>query len=59
MFTYIFVNKTMRKEAIFLIKRVGGGRVTGSRIDPTNPVSAHINPTWLRRTVAENDREEI
>uniref|UniRef100_A0A914C940 Uncharacterized protein n=1 Tax=Acrobeloides nanus TaxID=290746 RepID=A0A914C940_9BILA len=50
-FTYIFVNKSMRKEAILMIKATvmrARGRNPGHVINPLNPVSMHINPTWLQ-----------
>ena len=61
MFTYIFVNKSMRKEAILMIKSTvmrARGRNPGHVINPLNPVSMHVNPTWLQsrdsRTYATN-----
>uniref|UniRef100_A0A914CKD4 Uncharacterized protein n=1 Tax=Acrobeloides nanus TaxID=290746 RepID=A0A914CKD4_9BILA len=60
-FTYIFVNKSMRKEAILMFKTTimkARGRTPGYVINPLNPVSMHVNPTWLQsrdtRTYATN-----
>jgi hypothetical protein len=47
-FTYIFINKTMRREAILLLKELVGA--SAYRIDPANPRSVHINPSWLGRS---------
>uniref|UniRef100_A0A914C766 Uncharacterized protein n=1 Tax=Acrobeloides nanus TaxID=290746 RepID=A0A914C766_9BILA len=53
-FTYIFINKSMRNEAILMIKQLLGIQ---ARIDPLNPVSVHINPTWLKGRAAGSNNQ--
>ena len=47
-FTYIFINKTMRREAILLLKELVGTNTY--RIGLENPRSVHINSSWLGRS---------
>uniref|UniRef100_A0A914BYX0 Uncharacterized protein n=1 Tax=Acrobeloides nanus TaxID=290746 RepID=A0A914BYX0_9BILA len=47
-FTYIFINKTMRREAILLLKELVGA--SAYRIGLENPRSVHIIPSWLGRS---------
>ena len=44
----------MRNEAILMIKQLLGMQ---ARIDPLNPVSVHINPTWLKGRVAGSNNQ--